>query len=61
MRRYEAMRRSRIRRIQQEARANSRTYHLSGAAVLARNLAMRLMGGERLRARYDWIYDWRPD
>jgi salicylate hydroxylase len=61
MRRYEAMRRTRIRRIQQEARANSRTYHLSGAAAFARNLAMRLMGGERLRARYDWIYDWRPD
>jgi salicylate hydroxylase len=61
IRRYEAMRRSRIRKVQQEARANSRTYHLSGAAALARNLAMRLMGGERLRARYDWIYDWRPD
>ena len=61
MRRYEAMRRSRVRRVQQEARANSKTYHLSGPAALARNLAMRLLGGERLRARYDWLYDWRPD
>jgi salicylate hydroxylase len=61
MRRYEAIRRARVRRVQQEARANSRTYHMSGAAALARNLAMHLMGGERLRARYDWIYDWRPD
>jgi salicylate hydroxylase len=61
MRRYEAIRRSRVRRVQQEARANSRTYHMSGAAALARNLALHLMGGERLRARYDWIYDWRPD
>jgi salicylate hydroxylase len=61
MRRYEAMRRARVRRVQQEARANSRTYHLAGASALARNLAMRMMGGERLRARYDWIYDWRPE
>jgi salicylate hydroxylase len=61
MRRYEAMRRARVRRIQQEARANGRTYHLSGVSALARDVAMRVMGGERLRARYDWIYDWRPD
>lgn len=61
MRSYEAIRRSRVRRVQQEARANSRTYHMSGASALARNFAMRMMGGERLRARYDWIYDWRPD
>jgi salicylate hydroxylase len=61
MRRYEAIRQTRVRRVQQEALANSRTYHMSGPAALARNLAMHLMGGERLRARYDWIYDWRPD
>jgi salicylate hydroxylase len=61
MRRYEAIRHSRVRRVQREARANSRTYHMSGPAALARNLAMQLMGGERLRARYDWLYDWRPD
>ena len=61
MRRYEAIRRARVRRVQHEARANSRAYHMSGPAALARNLAMRMMGGERLRARYDWIYDWRPD
>ncbi|MFZ5689639.1 MAG: FAD-dependent monooxygenase [Pseudomonadota bacterium] len=61
LRRYEAIRRGRVRRVQQEARANSRTYHMSGAAALARNVAMQMMGGERLRARYDWIYDWRPD
>ena len=61
MRRYEAIRRARVRRVQQEARANSRIYHMSGAAALARNIALQMMGGERLRARYDWIYDWRPD
>ncbi len=61
LRRYEAIRRARVRRVQREARSNSRTYHMSGAAALARNLAMRMIGAERLRARYDWIYDWRPD
>ncbi len=58
MRRYEAIRRSRVRRVQQEARTNSRIYHMSGATALARNLAMRMLP---LRTRYDWLYDWRPD
>ena len=61
LRRYQGIRRARVARVQQEARANSRTYHMSGPTALARNLAMGLMGGERLRARYDWLYDWRPD
>ena len=61
LRRYEAIRHARVKRVQQEARANSRTYHMAGFAALARNMTMRLMGGERLRARYDWLYDWRPD
>ena len=35
---------------------------MSGPEALARNLVMRAMGGERLRARYDWLYDWHaPD
>jgi salicylate hydroxylase len=61
LRRYEAMRRARVHRVQRAARANSRIYHLAGLPALVRNSAMRLTGGERLRARYDWIYDWRPD
>ncbi len=61
MRQYEASRKKRVHRVQSGARANSRNYHLSGPSVIARNLAMRWLGGERLRARYDWIYDWRPD
>jgi salicylate hydroxylase len=24
-------------------------------------MAMRFIGGPKLRARYDWLYDWRPD
>ena len=39
-----------------------RIYGMSGPEALARNLVMRAMGGERLRARYDWLYDWHaPD
>jgi hypothetical protein len=27
---------------------------------VARNTAMRIMGGTRLLHHYDWLYDWRP-
>jgi salicylate hydroxylase len=61
MRRYEAMRGPRVRRVQREARDNGRRYHLSGLSARARDMAMRFLGGRKLRARYDWLYDWRPD
>jgi salicylate hydroxylase len=61
MRRYEAMRSPRVRRVQREARENGRRYHLAGLSAQARDLAMRFLGGRKLRARYDWLYDWRPD
>ncbi len=61
MRRYEAIRTPRVRRVQRAARDNGKRYHLSGASALARNMAMRWLGGMRLRAHYDWLYDWRPD
>jgi salicylate hydroxylase len=35
-------------------------YGMTGPEALVRNLVMRAMGGERLRARYDWLYDWQP-
>ena len=34
-------------------------YHYRGPDAAVRNLALRRMGGARLRKRYDWIYDWR--
>ena len=60
MRRYEGLRRRRVRRAQREAARNGQRYHLSGPRALARNLALRALGGERLLRRYDWLYDWKP-
>lgn len=60
LRAYEGARWHRAARAQQAARGQSRIYGLTGPQALIRNLAMRAMGGEKLRARYDWLYDWRP-
>jgi salicylate hydroxylase len=56
---YAAKRRPRIARIRRTARQNGRIYHMSGPMAFARNTTMRLLGGARLMARQDWIYDWR--
>jgi salicylate hydroxylase len=58
--RYTGLRRARVARVQELAQRNGRIYHLDGAAALARDLAIRAMGPQRLRARQDWIYNWRP-
>ncbi len=60
LRLYEKTRRSRVARVQRAARRNGKVYHLAGAEALARNLALRMIGGERLLHRYDWLYGWRP-
>jgi salicylate hydroxylase len=60
LRAYEGARWHRTGRAQQFSRRQGRVYGLSGPEALARNLAMRTIGGERLRARYDWLYSWLP-
>jgi salicylate hydroxylase len=45
--------------VQQASRRNGQIYHLKGAARIARDRAMQLLGGTRLLARQDWIYRWR--
>jgi salicylate hydroxylase len=50
----------RTRRAQQAAPRQARIYGKTGPEALIRNLAMRALGGERLRARQDWLYTWRP-
>jgi salicylate hydroxylase len=60
MRRYERERRWRTARAQRAARRNGTVYHLGGAGGWLRTLALHALGGERLLARYDWLYGWRP-
>lgn len=60
LRAYEGARWHRTMRAQQAARRQARIYGLTGPEAFVRNLAMRGTGGEKLRARYDWLYSWRP-
>lgn len=60
LRGYEQARQRRVVRVQREARRNSWRYHLSGPLGFARDTALRMMGGEKLLHRYDWLYDWKP-
>jgi salicylate hydroxylase len=53
---YSGRRAPRVARLQRESEAQARLYHLAGPIALARDLAMRAMGPERLLGRYDWIY-----
>jgi salicylate hydroxylase len=59
LQRYARLRRSRVARLQRTAQGAGRTYHLIGPAAYARDLVIRAMGGRRLLARQNWIYDWR--
>jgi salicylate hydroxylase len=59
LRAYETARRVRTARAQSVSHRQGRIYGLSGPKALVRNMGMRVLGGERLRARYDWIYGWR--
>jgi len=59
LKRYGRQRRGRVLRVQRAARQQGRIYHLTGPLALARDLAIRAMGPQRMLARQDWIYDWR--
>jgi salicylate hydroxylase len=61
LRAYEQQRRPRADRVVRAARMTGMVYRLGGPMALARNLAMRMMGDERLRSRYDWIYGWKQE
>jgi salicylate hydroxylase len=60
LRDYEAARRVRTARMQRASRRNNFHFHLRGPAAFVRDAALRALGGERLLAQYDWIYQWRP-
>jgi salicylate hydroxylase len=57
---YGRARQSRVRRMQRTARQQGRIYHFSGPLAIARDLAIRALGPDRMLARQDWIYGWRP-
>ena len=59
LKQYGRLRRGRVLRIQRTARQQGRIYHLAGPLALARDLAIKVMGPQRMLARQDWIYDWR--
>jgi salicylate hydroxylase len=59
LKQYGRLRRGRVLRIQRTARQQGRICHLTGPLALARDLAIRAMGPQRMLARQDWIYDWR--
>lgn len=58
---YEEERSPRVRRVLEESRANSRTFHFSGIAGLVRDTLLRRWSGEQFAARYDWLYGWRAE
>ena len=53
---YSQDRVARANRVQREATAQGRLYHLSGPFALARDLAMRALGPEGVLKRLDWLY-----
>lgn len=59
LRTYEEARRARTAKVQAASRRNGAIYHQASAVAFFRNIGMRLIGGEKLIARYDWIYNWR--
>ena len=59
LRAYEAARAKRTARAQHVSRKQGKLYGQTGPSVLIRNLGMKLLGGERLLKRYDWLYSWQ--
>ena len=53
---YSRKRVARATRVQIAALRQGRLYHYAGAMAVARDATMGLLGDERLRAEYDWLY-----
>ena len=58
--RYRGERGARVTRIHRAASRTGAIYHLPAIAGFARDIAIRVLGGQALQRRYDWIYRWRP-
>lgn len=57
---YSAIRAPRVRAVAAASERNGRIYHLSGPAAEIRNVAMRMVSGRRILARYAWLYGYHP-
>jgi salicylate hydroxylase len=53
---YSHARRGRTSRVAAASRRNGAIYHLQGLAAASRNAVLRAVPGERVMARYDWLY-----
>jgi salicylate hydroxylase len=60
LRAYERARRNRTARAQKASAKQAEIYGKTGPEAFARNMVMKVLGGERLRRRYDWLYTWQP-
>lgn len=59
--RYESLRKPRVSRVWRAARQNGTIYHMSPITAAFRDATMKAVGGERLMARYDWLYGWKQN
>lgn len=57
---YEGRRKPRVARLLAASAENGRIYHYAGLMSAVRDAAMRVVPPQRLLARYDWLYGWRP-
>jgi salicylate hydroxylase len=59
LRAYEGARRHRTARVREASAKQMKIYGMTGPEALVRNLVMRMSNGEKLLARYDWVYRWQ--
>lgn len=55
---YQTERQDRVTKVWETSMQQGKIYHLSGPMRFARNMVMQ-SGGNLLKNRYNWIYDWR--
>jgi len=57
---YQDQRTERTAAISRQSDKNKRLYQLPEELGFFRNIGIRMMGGEKLLGRQDWIYRWKP-
>ncbi|MXN63816.1 monooxygenase [Stappia sp. GBMRC 2046] len=58
---YEETRRTRVDKVMRTAAENDRIYHLGYPGSLARDAVLARMPQEKMLARYDWLFGWKPE